>query len=164
VIQPDFTALFFDTFGNASQPIRYELRQPPMLLHDLSFLSSLIHDARLKPAEICRSRGCIELPLNRDCWERGFTDTASGSELHAAATVLTVRSSGELHWLAQPDRDEIWLDYLWVSETYRQTGGDRFELIVQFSGSPRLTIGLADDWSVILQDREMPYLWSQRYC
>jgi hypothetical protein len=43
---PDFTALFFASLGARSKPILYELRDGPEMLHDLVFLSSLIHDAR----------------------------------------------------------------------------------------------------------------------
>jgi hypothetical protein len=70
--QLDFAALFNESLGGSPEPIRYKLRDGPCLLHDIAFLNSLIHDARVLNPSADNKSGKISVQLNRDCWELGW--------------------------------------------------------------------------------------------
>jgi len=159
-LQPDFTKLFFDALGGDPAPIRYPLRQGPCLLHDVAFLSSLLHDARVYNPRADAGDGKLDVRFNRDCWELGFVEKANSSELHIADCVLRFRGVQSVEWITSTQVDEPWLSHVWVTDGYRNDSQFTFYL----KGEDwQCDIDLdADDWSIILEDTESPYLWSAR--
>jgi hypothetical protein len=162
--QPDFTKLFFDHFGGKPKRVKYELRLPPHLLHDLVFLTSLVHDARFHRKNIHIRGDRLSVPMSRDCWEIPMTEN---NELHVAESKLTFTTARDLKWIFmgmnEPDRDcELCIDCLFIDERFRSHHSDRMGFVI--SGHQwRLEFTLDKmDYSVKLQDLEVPYLYSQK--
>jgi hypothetical protein len=113
--QPNFNALFYETIGPASHPIRYAIRQGPNCVHDLIFVSSLTHDARILNPDAKPHDGKFEIRLNRDCWELGDTDIGGHKELHIADSQLCFTAVKSVHWHFDKQlTHDPWLDYLWI--------------------------------------------------
>lgn len=158
--QPNFSRIFFDTFGVSSHPVRYGIRNDPNLLHDLAFLSSLTHDARVLSTEAQIINGTVSIALNRDCWELGYTDHENSKELHIADSVLKFTGAREIDWqFKKPPVDEPWVHYLWIDPGYRVE--PEFDFFLIGSDGWKCTIRLAqDNWAIEIEDQEMPCLWS----
>ena len=93
--QPDFTRLFRETFGSRPKPLTYALREAPDLLHDLAFLTSLIHDARVLSQAIAAEDDRLVIPIERDCWELGLS---SDNALHTVESKLTFSGVASGEW------------------------------------------------------------------
>jgi len=159
--QPDFSAIFFETFNRAAHPVRYAIRNSPNLLHDLAFVSSLVHDARLLTPDVQPEDGCVTIALNRDCWELGYTQRGQSHELHIADCQLRLTGVQSIQWdFEQTPLGEPWLDFLWIDLGFRRDPHFGFYLV---GDELKCTIMLAqDDWTIHLMDTEMPYLFSQK--
>ncbi|HAV61350.1 MAG TPA: hypothetical protein DCY13_03190 [Verrucomicrobiales bacterium] len=159
--QPDFSSIFHQTFAALNGPVRYCIRQDGNLLHDLAFLSSLTHDARILSRDVLPEKGAITIALNRDCWERGYTKHERSLELHVADSALHLTGVQKVRWrYTNQVTGQPWLDYLWIDRRFRRKSQFEFYLIGEHW---RCTITLAgDDWTIRLIDAEMPYLWSFR--
>lgn len=162
--QPDFTRIFFDHFGRKPKKVRYELRVPPYFLHDLAFMSSLIHDARFFRKDIILRGERLTIPINRNCWE---IPLAQNNELHIAKAKLTFITAQDLTWVFHDidiaDKDqELWIDGLCINESYRTHTSDRFDFTICGHGW-KLAFTLEDYINVVrLQDIEVPYLYSDK--
>lgn len=150
---PDFTKLFFDSLGGVPAPIRYPLRPGPCLLHDLTFLSSLLHDARVLNPYSNAVDGAFKMRFNRDCWELGFKN----NELHIANLTLTCHGFRSVSWDIPEAVKEPWLDYLWLDEACHTEKPFRFFLRGE---RWHCNVLLQKGWSVLFEDEEKPYLWS----
>jgi hypothetical protein len=161
--QPDFTALFLASLGGSAKAIVYELRDGPQTIHDAVFLSSLIHDARLRRTGIEES-GHLTIPMNRDCWELGFTEAADRAELHVVDCELRISGTVRAYWHSgPPEEGDPWVDYLWIGEAYRDDRAEDFELALVGRGWRFVVVLAKSEWSVALHDLEVPYLWSERH-
>jgi hypothetical protein len=161
--QPDFTKIFFDYFGGKPRKVSYEMRIGPCFLHDLTFLTSLVHDARFFRKDITLRGRRLTIPLNRDCWEIPMT---SDNELHAANAKLVFATVQDLKWVFQgmkvDPNQELWIDSLCINESYRSHSGDRFDFIICGHGW-QLGFTLDDiGFTIRLQDIEVPYLYSKK--
>lgn len=67
--QLDFSELFFTFFQRFPKGVRYAVRHNCNLRHDLQFVSSLIHDAKIKLDVTTLGTGNLCLPIVRDRWE-----------------------------------------------------------------------------------------------
>jgi len=163
--QPDFTKLFFDYFGAKPKKVKYELRLPPHLLHDLVFMSSLVHDARFHIKDINIRGNKLTIPIERDCWE---IPKSKNNELHITNSKLIFTTISDIKWeftdisKANPDK-ELWIEYLYIDEDFRSDESDYFTFTIA-----------GDDWKLIfslkqydftakLQDSEIPYLYSEKH-
>ena len=159
--QIDFSELFYEYFGDKPKSVHYELRQGPNLLHDVAFMSSLIHDARFYPNKVEHINDKIYVPLERDCWELGYS---KGNELHIADSTLIISGVKRVDWdgISDSDKDEVWIDYLWISEDYRKHDSDFFDVILG-GDDWRISITVIEyESDVVLQDTETPYLYSEK--
>ncbi len=162
--QPDFTKIFFEYFGGKPRKVRYELRHPPNFLHDLTFLSSLIHDAGFLLKDVVIKGRKLTIPIRRDCWEIPMT---SNYELHVATAKLVFATAQDVRWVfqditkADPEQ-ELSIDGLCINESFRSHTADRFDFTVLGHG---WQLGFSLDkfaFMVRLQDNEIPYLFSER--
>ena len=89
----------FGTWFRATEPRRicYEIRDDANQLHDLAYLCSYLHDAKLCPSTVKRRRGCLRIRLERDCWEL----FELYQELVSVPSVLEISSVVELQWKFQ---------------------------------------------------------------
>jgi hypothetical protein len=164
MVQPDFTALFFSSLGGAPKMLAYELRDGPQMIHDAVFLSSLLHDARIQHPRIQACGGRLTIPMDRDCWELGYTERQNCQELHVANCEMRMSGVVGSHWEpGPPEADEPGLDYLWVAETYRDQRTEHFELALVGQDWRYVVAFAKSDWSVTLRDLEVPFLWSDRH-
>jgi hypothetical protein len=161
-LPPDFTKLFFDALGGVAEPVRYPLRSGPYLLHDVAFLSSLLHDARVLNPRADAVDGVLVVRFNRDCWELGALQKEGSSELYVADSTLTCRGVRSVTWhLFEDGGKEPWLDYVWVDDGYRTD--EQFSFFLK-GHEWHCRIVLEElEWSVALEDEETPYLWSVRH-
>lgn len=162
--QPDFKALFYSSLGGEAAPIRYSLRSDSNFHHDVVFLSSLIHDARVKNQGVLPVDGVLAIELNRDCWELDYTRVDNALELHVADSRLELRGVRSVGWrLCVEDGREPWVDSFEVSRRRQMSKPQGFS--IRLTGDEwRFVASMpAHDWSVELVDLECPYLWSQRH-
>ncbi len=163
--QPDFTKLFFDHFGGIPKKVQYEVRTGPYQIHDLIFLTSLIHDARFYPRDIKVRGSRMTIPIERDCWEIPLSDR---HELHIAKSKLLFSSVADISWSMGNINEfkcdqELLIDFLYFNKDYRSHSKDRFtcylsghDWLLQFTLEK-------DDFKTKLQDQEVPYLYSDRH-
>jgi hypothetical protein len=138
--QPDFQALFFAHFGRQPKRQRYELRfNSSNLHHDVVFLTSLVHDARLTRASVKRRGSKLTLDLLRDAWELDTVRHAEVPELLIAPSRLTIAGVIALDWGFEDRVPEC---------------GD--ELEIQSVEVERATPARRRPASVVLQDRRKP--------
>lgn len=162
--QPDFNAIFTDALGGPPEAIRYELRDGPCLPHDLAFLSSLLHDARVLNPGDGPNDGVLAIETNRDCWELGYTKHERSLELHIADSVLTCAGVASVSWrLGETPAEQPWINYLWIDRSYREHDAEQFQLLLAGEDWECDAMLKRDEWSVELRDREIPYLWSERH-
>lgn len=164
--QPDFNKLFFDYFGRKTKKVTYELRLPPNLLHDLVFMSSLVHDARFHIKDIVIRGKKLTIPIERDCWE--LPKMPETNELHVTRSRLVFTTVHDIRWefkdisKASPDK-ELWIDYLYIDEDFRSDKSDYFTFTIA-GDDWKLIFSLKEyDFTAKLQDEEAPYLYSERY-
>ena len=162
--QPDFTLIFKETFGTKPRPVVYEIRPYASFLHDLAFVSGLIHDARIIPSKLIKTDSCITMPINRDCWELGYTEHAKSVELHMVNSEIRFDGvvSNDFHNIDSKSNEEYWIDFIWASEEFRFHSSDSFELTI---GGNEWKIGIKlskEDFKILLNDIETPYLYSEK--
>src|SRR6187401_2032374 len=123
--QPDFQALFFEHFGPVARRHSYELRfETSNLLHDVVFLSSLVHDARFRPEGMRRQGPRLIVDLERDTWETGGLSKPTG--LHYIASRLSVRGVADAEWRLRrgpiASNEELWISTLSLEHCGDDTG------------------------------------------
>lgn len=159
--QPNFAQIWSKYLGGKNpKALNYSVRYDSNFFHDIVFLSSLIHDARIQKNNVKLTSKTLTLPLERDCWELGINKK---KELHIAKTKLTISGVKELKWISRkPNTEELCLDYLWISEDFRKHDTDYFDFIfVGFNWRFKVKLDILK-WSISLKDQEKPYLWSEK--
>ncbi|UTG94178.1 hypothetical protein [Geobacter sulfurreducens] len=168
--QPDFTQLFYEFFGSKPRKVEYEVRNGPCRYHDLVFLSSLIHDARLQREKIQKRGTRVTIPINRDCWELGLTPSEENglkySELHIADAILSVSPVKNIEWSFNDNINfsleaELWIQSIWLE---RKNWRDEQMNVVLDGMDWRCILTVAeDDLLLKVKDKEIPYLYSVRH-
>lgn len=152
--QPDFNAVFHEAFADLSEPLRYSIRQQP-ILHDLAIMGTLLHDSIIKPNEIIRHGRAVSIPVDRDAWEVYITQEECG-ELPAVDARLQIRGVIRMEWLPSTPGGEFMVNYPWIGEDWRMHEPDEFTFSL-VAEDARLQFGLDKfDWSIELEDLEMP--------
>ena len=164
--QPDFQSLFFTALGGKPKKQKYRLRFDSNLLHDLQFLSSLVHDARLTTARVSLRGKRLVVPLHRDCWEYGLQRPDGGTELRVADSALRLNPVEGVEWelphhLVNKD-SELWLDSLYFATDYWQGNAPTWSLVLGGHDWLARVHFAADDPTVELTDRTVPQYWSER--
>ena len=149
--QPDFTALFFETFTKMPKPIVYEVRRDANRTHDMHFLSSLIHDARFRKADIVEDGQALTFRLDRDRWE---LFTPGSKELFSVPSTLTIGPVLSQEWSFKEgvEPDELWIYGIHVTPSIPESDS----LVVDVCGDfwrLALTLGEAD-LQIRLKDAE----------
>lgn len=130
--QPNFQKIFFDHFKGPPKKVTYEVRQDSNQYHDLVFLSSLIHDARLKLSDVVQRRKQISISLNRDCWEHGTVRRDGSLELYIANSILTISPAASVEWHFQHkfeiDKKELWINSIRLD---RPSNNDFRSLVIE---------------------------------
>ena len=161
--QPNFQKLFFDHFNGPPKKVTYEVRQDSNRYHDLVFLSSLIHDARLKLSDVVRQKKQVSISINRDCWELGIVKRNGIGELYMANGKLTFSPAKSIQWHFQRksklDEEELWIGGIWLN---RPSRNDLRSLIIEGHGWDCEIILKDEDIRIVLEDIEVPYLYSQK--
>jgi hypothetical protein len=165
--QPDFFHLFRETFAGPPRKVRYEIRTGDSnMYHDVIFLSSLVHDARFRLADVRLKRGRLTIPLERDCWEIPLAEAEGRIEQRVARAELVIGPVVESEWTSDPlcdlekpghpgDDDEECLLYLWV-ERPSFDDSDTGRVILKCAYS-RWTLTVAEEGMAIrLRDLEVP--------
>ena len=161
--QPDFTKLFREFFGEIPKKATYRLRNGPNRVHDLVFLSSIIHDARFRQKDLILRGTRLTIPIERDCWELLRSNELNG--LHVARSRLFVSPVDAIHWsfchdaAIAPD-DCLWIDHVWLDDRSKNPY-DR--LIISGSGWDCAITANECDLAVRLEDTETPYLHPQKH-
>jgi hypothetical protein len=153
---PDF-GIFFDT-DNPS-PIDFTCRQPPNFFHDLAFLSSYVHDARVRIRDV-RLRGeKLQIPLQRDRWERyeSLGNLECIYSLLTISPVLSIRweSNGKMTRPHNLPRDaEFRIRYVFLGESYWDDS-DEGEIVFNSYGKrpSMLRIIVQEPFFIRLEDR-----------
>jgi len=101
--QPDFQAIFFETFENVTGPVTYRIRKDSNFEHDLKFLGSLIHDAEFKPSDIKREKRSVRISIVRLRWERRAE--SARHKISKVRSSLIFKNVKEIQW--QPK--SVWL-------------------------------------------------------
>ena len=120
IAQPDFDSAFHT---DRRDPLDYQTRVGPNFHHDLLYLRSYIHDARLRYGGIQLRRKKLTIPLERDRWERY---KAIGENLEAISSQLTISpalsislelsgTSGTKGGFPRPS-EVIWLTDMYLGE------------------------------------------------
>ncbi len=104
---PDFTRIFFESLGGAPAAIMYPLRHAGNTVHDVVFLSSLLHDARVLNPKAQPSNGRLDVRFNRDCWELGMRQTLASAVLHVVDSVLSFAGVIAVDWKGRRSRGWI---------------------------------------------------------
>ena len=160
--QPDFTALFYESLGGQPEPIRYKLREGPCLLHDIAFLNSLIHDARVMNPGVDVANGTLSLHVNRDCWEYGYTRKHDALELHIANASIDIAGVVSSRWIfAGTPVVEPWIDFLWFCRSYLSHRTTNFEAILAGEHWECRLVLDREAWSLELRDEETPHLFGR---
>ena len=169
--QPDFFRLFREAFAGPPKKVSYEARtNGSNMYHDVVFLSSLVHDARFRLADVRLKRGRLTIPLERDCWEIPLAEAGGAREPHVARAELVIGPVVKSEWLSDPLCDperpghptgdgEEWLLYLWV-ERPSFDASDTGRVIIKCAHS-KWTLTVAEEGMIVrLRDLELPYLHS----
>ena len=147
--QPDFSRIWREHFSTLARGVSYRVRDNACFGHDLMFLSSLIHDARIIGVD--RTPRELSLQLERDRWE-----LFDGSNLPTIQSVLAI-TGGVLDWLPPPG-DLPWIDHFYLSTPYPQESNAFFlDLDIKVSGRPELLrIQVPDLDRLCIQLRDSP--------
>ena len=123
--QPNFTSIFREHFSS-SEKVFYRVRTSPNILHDVVFVTSLIHDARLTPNTVRLDETTLILPIDRDRWE-----VFDSNEILSCQSVLTITGVIRTNWVGVVDLNkELWADYLWLDEAYQDHDRTSFEFAI----------------------------------
>lgn len=144
-------------------PINYRLRNEPNFEHDLAYISSYIHDARLYRQRMSLKNGELLIPINRDAWELGYTERGDGIELHIADSLLRMSEVVRVTWRFSAvdliEASELWISKFHASDRHYRVGARRGYLMLT-GENWRLAIEFKHEWEmqVSLEDQETPYL------
>jgi hypothetical protein len=167
--QPDFRALFYKYLSGKPRKVAYAVRPDSNCYHDLVFLASLIHDARFKRAGMHLAGKRLTIPINRDCWELGIVDRDGGCDLYVADARLTISPVLAMAWrfgngVDRSAKVERWINDFWLE--HKALGDEASEtrtvVIDGFGWQCRLKMP-DDDLKIVLQDIEVPCLYSRRH-
>lgn len=149
---PDFQSQFFETFGGAPKKIVYETRGDSNGPHDIVFMASLIHEARLRPRDVKLRGDRMSIPIDRDCWELGIDES-----LYTTPARLTFNNIKSPEWRFDFGMQFDWKEELWISalDLYWKSGDSRW---IQLSGHGWSLRMAADhyEWSIKLRDLQTP--------
>lgn len=107
--QPDFQALFFAHFGRRPRPHRYKVRfGTSNVYHDVVFLDSLVHDARLSRGSVRRQGSTVTIRLERETWEVGTLVLKGAPALHHVGSFLKIKGVSRLGWRFANSRARAW--------------------------------------------------------
>ncbi|KPJ73000.1 MAG: hypothetical protein AMK72_11525 [Planctomycetes bacterium SM23_25] len=168
--QPDFQKLFFEYFGGKPKRVTYVVRRDSNCFHDLVFLASLLHDARLKRGEV-RLRGKrLSIPINRDAWEL-FPVTCVGDarELYTADARLTISPVVRMEWRFDADVRfdpdfELWIDDVWMDRKLSAAdpkADDIRTVMIEGFGWRCVLWVLDHDLKIRLQDLQVPHAYGE---
>ena len=76
--------------------------------HDVIFLDSLVHDARLSRASVRRQGRTVTIRLDRETWEVGTLVLKGAPALHHVRSLLRVRGVERLGWHFANSRAKTW--------------------------------------------------------
>jgi hypothetical protein len=163
--QPDFAKLFREYFGTTPAKVTYKVRWDSNRRHDLTFLGSLIHDAEFKPKDVVLRGGRLVIPIMRDCWELGMIERPGWLELYSAKSQLVISPAIDFRWVFSGDAAPAWdkdvmIDSVWLLPRDFEAGDS--ESLVLAGHSWQCQIRLEEDFTVRLQDLEVPHLWDRR--
>lgn len=117
--QPNFSDLFF-ALGESfrlNEQRKYVIRPLPQMVHDIMFLSSLIHDATFQGGSVeLDPSGLLSVPLKRDTWEQ-FRATGKLDSISSRLEFAGIVNSDEIN--LSINEGEFMVEYLWVSEDCR---------------------------------------------
>lgn len=158
--QPDFHALFLGLGQSGPRRISYSARFDSCLRHDLQFLASLVHDARLQRPNVVQRGQRISIAIERDCWELGVE---RDGDLYVAPAVFRASPVRAVEWrLVEPvGREpgaELSLVDLYLAEDFYDRELANFTLVLGGQGwSCRLLLD-RERASIELSDRQEPVL------
>jgi hypothetical protein len=158
IAQPDFDSLFHT---DRRDPLDYRTRVGPNFHHDLLYLRSYIHDARLRYGRIRLLGKKLTIPLERDRWER-YKDM--GENLEAIASQLTISpvlsislelsgSSGTKRGFPRPS-DVIWLTDMYLGELHWDISEKSEVVLANQHGGFKLRILVPKYFTIRLQDSQ----------
>ena len=95
--QPNFDKLFAQ---KERSPINYVVRPGSNFRHDIIFVSSYLHDARLLAWNLNKSKKTLMLKLERDRWEIYAHDSLSNRNPHLDSTLcsLSINEVARVEW------------------------------------------------------------------
>ena len=161
--QPDFRQLFYDYFGSKPKKVTYSIRHDSNRYHDLIFLKSLIHDARFKRTDYKVRGKKLTIQLNRDCWELGFVEHNASSELHITNSRLSLSPVFDIEWRFCNGFEITTESELWIHDVIIQR--ESFEILKVVLEGDDWSLHMKasdDDFRLIVQDLEVPYLYSMK--
>lgn len=165
--QPDFTKIFFDFFGSKPKKVTYIVRQGPNKMHDMQFLSSLIHDGRFKLKNIILKNKNLKIPIKRECYELPIKHEKFTFEPHITDSILSiapVQKIEKINWNYKyipslTDEEEL-VKSIWVDSPDDE---GILNLTIETWRNLRLVLKIADEkMKIKLEDIEKPYLLSER--
>jgi hypothetical protein len=158
--QPDFQALFLGLGESGPRRLSYSARFDSCIRHDLQFLASLVHDARLQRQNVVQRGERISIAIERDCWELGIEPDG---DLYVAPAVLRAAPVRRVEWRLldsigrEPDTELSIVD-LYPAEDFYDRELSSFTLVLDGGGwSCRLLLD-REEPSVELVDRQKPVL------
>jgi hypothetical protein len=161
--QPDFRQLFDDFFGRMPKKVSYSIRADSNRFHDLVFLTSLIHDARFKPDTLKIRGKRLIIQLERDCWELGFAESKGSSELYIADSILSISPVYDLEWRFLNGNRIKGANELWILDVIIERKSlDILKVVLDGDGWSLHMKAFDADFKMGIQDREVPYLYSQK--
>ncbi len=131
--QPNFQAIFFDHFGTKPRRQRYELRfDTSNLYHDVIFLSSMIHDARISRNAVHQRKDKVKILMQRDTWENGTLVLENAPKLHYCESQLNISGVQSIEWRfacsIPKEQEELWIVGLDLSRSHESS--DYFDLVL----------------------------------
>ena len=165
--QPDFQRPFAE-LSKVPRRLRYELRPNSCFGHDLLYISSLIHDARLRPTDFHQRGKRVSLSIERDCWELPLKSHGDSTELHVSASRLSISPVNSVEWRferadnAAGSAGPLWIHGLYLAEDFHDLKQDAATLVVH-GFSWQLRLGTDKEPKVLLRDLTVPVLDSVFY-
>jgi hypothetical protein len=159
--QPDFSHLFTKLFRSEPRRIKYEARQDSNLFHDMVFLDSLIHDARIQCNQLKQRGTKLTIPLERDCWELPVKKDSIGVELFTAKATLSISPVLGILWTCNQLNGLKENEILWINGiSLNRKDFDQYDFLIYGKyWSLHLNIG-CENTRICLQDIELPHLYS----
>ncbi|HEY4759488.1 MAG TPA: hypothetical protein VIH42_02795 [Thermoguttaceae bacterium] len=158
--QPDFARLFREHFDTTPAKLMYQVRQDSNRMHDIVFLSSLIHDARFRRKDLVLRNKRLVIGVERDCWELGMVDRADSKDIYLVQSRLIVSPVTEIKWgfahgTDFAPEDELWIHDIWIARQAIQPGEYISLILGGFTWECILTVH-EPNMTVRLQDIDIP--------